>query len=88
MGFDEDLGKAFDGAKSETAKLIAEQRNIAAEQAATSVPTRADCRVTQVVDIKKGGALSRSEEPGKYAADSAASDCGDRRLPRHDRARR
>jgi len=54
MGFDEDLGKAFDGAKSETAKLIAEQRNIAAEQAATSVPTRADCRVTQVVDIKKG----------------------------------
>ena len=54
MGFDEDLGKALDAAKSETAKLIAEQRNIGAEEAATSVPTRADCRITQVVDIKKG----------------------------------
>jgi acetamidase/formamidase len=32
MGFDENLGKALDAAKSETAKLIAEQRNIGAEQ--------------------------------------------------------
>jgi acetamidase/formamidase len=54
MGFDEDLGKALDGAKSETVKLIAQQRNVTAEQATTAVPTRADCRVTQVVDIKKG----------------------------------
>src|SRR2546426_2187388 len=54
MGFDEDLGKALEGAKSETAKVIAEQGNIAIEQAATTVPARADCRVTQVVDIKKG----------------------------------
>ncbi len=54
MGFDEDLGKALDAAKLETAKLLAEQQNIAIEQAATSVPLRADCRVTQVVDIKKG----------------------------------
>jgi acetamidase/formamidase len=54
MGFDEDLGKALDAAKSETAKLVAEQRKIPAEQAAALLPTLADCRVTQVVDIKKG----------------------------------
>jgi acetamidase/formamidase len=54
MGFDEDLGKALDAAKSETAKLIAELRKVPPEQAATLVATVADCRVTQVVDIKKG----------------------------------
>jgi acetamidase/formamidase len=54
MGFDEDLGKALDGAKGETAKLIAEQRKLPAEQAAGLVPTLSDCRVTQVVDIKRG----------------------------------
>jgi acetamidase/formamidase len=48
MGFDEDLGKALDGAKSETAKLLAEQRKIPAEQAAGLVPALADCRVTQL----------------------------------------
>jgi acetamidase/formamidase len=54
MGFDEDLGKALDGAKSETAKLLAEQRKITSEQAASLLPALADCRVTQVVDIKRG----------------------------------
>jgi acetamidase/formamidase len=54
MGFDEDLGKALEAAKSETAKLVAEQRKIPAEQAGALLPTLADCRVTQVVDIKKG----------------------------------
>jgi acetamidase/formamidase len=54
MGFDEDLGKAMDGAKSETAKLLAEQRNIPADQAASLVPMLADCRITQVVDVKRG----------------------------------
>ncbi len=54
MGFDEDLGKALEAAKSETAKFIAEQRKIPADQAAALVPRLADCRVTQVVDIKKG----------------------------------
>lgn len=54
MGFDEDLGKALEAAKSESAKLIAEQRKLPADQAAALVPNIADCRVTQVVDIKKG----------------------------------
>lgn len=54
MGFDEDLGKALDAAKSESAKLIAEQRKLSTDQAAALVPNIADCRVTQVVDIKKG----------------------------------
>jgi acetamidase/formamidase len=54
MGFDEDLGKALDAAKSETAKFIAEQRKIPLDQAMALVPSIADCRVTQVVDIKKG----------------------------------
>jgi acetamidase/formamidase len=54
MGFDEDLGKALDAAKSESAKLIAEQRKIATDQAMAVVPGLADCRVTQVVDVKKG----------------------------------
>jgi acetamidase/formamidase len=54
MGFDEDLGKALANARSETAKLIAEQRRIPPEQALALVSTTSDCRVTQVVDIKKG----------------------------------
>jgi acetamidase/formamidase len=54
MGFDEDLGKALEAAKSETAKLLGEQRKLSPEQAAAAVPGLADCRVTQVVDIKKG----------------------------------
>jgi acetamidase/formamidase len=54
MGFDEDLVKALDAAKAETAKLLAEQRHLASEQAADMVPKLGDCRVTQVVDIKRG----------------------------------
>jgi acetamidase/formamidase len=54
MGFDEDLGKALEAAKSETAKLVSEQRKLSPEQTAAAVPGLADCRVTQVVDIKKG----------------------------------
>jgi hypothetical protein len=49
-----DLGKALDGAKSETAKLFAEQRKIPADQAASLVSMLADCRITQVVDVKRG----------------------------------
>ena len=47
MGFDEDLGKALEAAKAETAKLIGEQRNIAADQAmplCPVVPTAASRR--------------------------------------------
>jgi acetamidase/formamidase len=54
MGFDEDLAKALDGAKNETTKLLAKERGIPAERAASLLPALADCRVTQVVDIKRG----------------------------------
>jgi len=54
MGFDQDLNKAWDQAKAQTLKLLAEQRNISTEQAARLMPTVSDCRVSQVVNIKKG----------------------------------
>jgi acetamidase/formamidase len=54
MGFDQDLNKAWDQAKAQTLKLLSEQRNISADQAARLMPTVSDCRVSQVVNIKKG----------------------------------
>jgi acetamidase/formamidase len=54
MGFDQDLNKAWDQAKAQTLKFLAEQRNISADQAARLMPTVSDCRVSQVVNIKKG----------------------------------
>jgi len=68
MGFDEDLGKALANARSETAKLIAEQRGIPAEQALALVSSAADCRVTQVVDIKKGVHCISSKDGKPLAA--------------------
>jgi acetamidase/formamidase len=54
MGFDQDLNKAWDQAKAETVKFLSEQRSIAAAQATTLMPTVSDCRVSQVVNVKKG----------------------------------
>jgi acetamidase/formamidase len=54
MGFDEDLNKALANAKAETSKLLAERRKLRADEAVALVPRVGDCRVTQVVDIKKG----------------------------------
>src|SRR5262245_13782584 len=54
MGFDPDLNKAWDQAKAETVKFLSEQRGISAYQAATAMPTVSDCRVSQVVNVKKG----------------------------------
>jgi acetamidase/formamidase len=54
MGFDQDLNKAWDQTKLQTVKYLSEQRNISAEQAATLMPTVSDCRVSQVVNVKKG----------------------------------
>jgi acetamidase/formamidase len=68
MGFDEDLTKALANAKSETAKFLAEQRKISAEQALALVSTTSDCRVTQVVDIKKGVHCMSSKDTSKPLA--------------------
>jgi acetamidase/formamidase len=54
MGFDQDLNKAWDQAKAQTIKFLAEQRNLAADQAAKLMTTVSDCRVSQVVNVKKG----------------------------------
>ena len=54
MGFDADLNKAWDQTKAQTIKFLSEQRGISADQAAKLMPTISDCRVSQVVNIKKG----------------------------------
>ncbi|MFL5045497.1 MAG: acetamidase/formamidase family protein [Xanthobacteraceae bacterium] len=54
MGFDQDLNKAWDQAKAQTIKFLSEQRSVSADQAAQLMPTVSDCRVSQVVNIKKG----------------------------------
>jgi acetamidase/formamidase len=54
MGFDQDLNKAWEQAKAETTKFLSAQRNVAAAQAATLMATTSDCRVSQVVNVKKG----------------------------------
>src|SRR4051794_21433398 len=54
MGFDQDLNKAWDQAKSETIKFLAEQRSVPEGQAGQLMTTVSDCRVSQVVNVKKG----------------------------------
>lgn len=54
MGFDQDLNKAWDVARQQTHKMIGELRNISDEQAAALMPKISDCRISQVVNIKKG----------------------------------
>ncbi|MFL6798425.1 MAG: acetamidase/formamidase family protein [Xanthobacteraceae bacterium] len=54
MGFDQDLNKAWDQAKAQNIKLLAELRNTSPEQATKLMPSVSDCRVSQVVNVKKG----------------------------------
>ena len=54
MGFDQDLNKAWDQANAQTIKFLSEQRSVSADQAAQLMSTVSDCRVSQVVNIKKG----------------------------------
>jgi acetamidase/formamidase len=54
MGFDQDLNKAWAQAKVQTVKLLSEQRKLSPEQAEKLLASVADCRVSQVVNIKKG----------------------------------
>jgi acetamidase/formamidase len=54
MGFDQDLNKAWDQVKAQTLKVIAETRNVPADQAEAVMQRQSDCRVSQVVNIKKG----------------------------------
>jgi acetamidase/formamidase len=54
MGYDKDLNKALTDAKAETVKFLAEQRKLSADKAAEMMPKISDCRISQVVNIKKG----------------------------------
>lgn len=54
MGFDKDLNLALEQAKAQTVKFLAEQRKLSAEDAAKLMPKVSDCRISQVVNIKKG----------------------------------
>ena len=54
MGFDQDLNKAWAQAKAQTIKFLSEQRSRSAEQAEKLMASVSDCRVSQVVNIKKG----------------------------------
>src|SRR4026208_58684 len=54
MGFDQDLNKAWAQTKAQTIKFLSEQRGVSAEQAGKLMTTVSDCRVSQVVNVKKG----------------------------------
>lgn len=54
VGFDKDLNLAYDGAQAQTIKFLSEQRKISSAEAAALMPKVSDCRVSQVVNIKKG----------------------------------
>jgi len=63
MGFDQDLNKAWEGARDQTTKLLGELLKQTPEQAATQMPKLSDCRVSQVVNIKKGIHCITSKDP-------------------------
>lgn len=54
MGFDPDLNLALKNAKAETVKWFAASRGVSADWAENLMTRISDCRITQVVDIKKG----------------------------------
>jgi acetamidase/formamidase len=54
MGFDQDLNKAWAQAKAQTVKFLSEQRGVSAAEAEKLMTSVSDCRVSQVVNIKKG----------------------------------
>ena len=86
MGFDQDLNKAWAQAKAQTAKLLSEQRMISAERAEVLMASVSDCRVSQVVNIKKGihclspknaGDTEDMERPARETADYFVSHAKD-----------
>ena len=54
MGFDQGLNKALEFVKEQTAKFLAEQRKLSVDDAAKLMHEVSDCRISQVVNIKKG----------------------------------
>jgi acetamidase/formamidase len=54
MGMDKDLNAALDFTKKQTAKFLAAQRKISESDALALMTKVSDCRISQVVNIKKG----------------------------------
>ena len=54
MGYDNDLNKALAILKTETGKFLAEQRKVDAAKATELMAKVSDCRISEVVNIKKG----------------------------------
>jgi acetamidase/formamidase len=64
MGFDSDLNKAWAQAKAQTVKFLAEQRKVPDAAAEKLMATTSDCRVSQVVNVKKGIHCLSPKNPG------------------------
>ncbi len=54
VGFDEDLMKAFTNALNETVDFLAANKGLDRYEAYSLASVSADCRVSQVVDVRKG----------------------------------
>jgi acetamidase/formamidase len=64
MGFDQDLNKAWEQAKAQTVKLLSELRGASGADAERLMASASDCRVSQVVNVKKGIHCLSSKNPG------------------------
>src|SRR5262249_43002845 len=69
-GVDEGPTKPPANAQAGTPEILVEQRKVSAEQAASMVSKTSDCRVTQVVDIKKGVHCMTSKDLAKSLAET------------------
>jgi acetamidase/formamidase len=54
VGFDEDLGQAFTNALNETVDFLVSEKGLTRYEAYSLSAIAADCRISQVVDIRKG----------------------------------
>jgi acetamidase/formamidase len=54
VGFDEDLNKAFNNALRETIDFLTSTKGLDRYEAYSLAALAADCRVSQVVDVRKG----------------------------------
>src|SRR6266700_3829420 len=67
VGYDEDLNKALDILKVETAKFIAEQRGVSTAEAQRIMQQTWDCRIAEVVNIVKGAYCFNSKDTNAKA---------------------
>jgi acetamidase/formamidase len=79
VGYDQDLNKALDILKVETAKFIGEQRGVAAAEAERIMQQRWDCRIAEVVNIVRGTYCfnskdTKAEAPAPLPVNETATD--------------